>query len=267
MTDAAMAIAERQADAGRCALFAWLPDGHPGVQGIVASRLVDRFARPAVCLSPHASEGELCSGSVRSVAGYSVSDGLTWIKQESGVLVAGGGHAMAGGVTLKRADLGRFEALFEQSVRSRLGGASFVSVIEHDGVLPCHALTGRLIDELATVEPFGQGFPRPVFLLQDVIAEGLRGLGKERLHLRLSLRQGGRRAEGVWFFARAGEEAAWPLREGGVYTLAVEPEVNWWLGQARVQARVLGVVLAEEASLGALRAGDGLLRGVGGLLR
>lgn len=244
MAEKAVEIAQRQVDAGRRTLVVWLEDGHPGVQGIVASRLVERFARPAVCLSPHRAQGDVASGSLRSVPGYSISRGLDWIRTREDVLIAGGGHDMAGGVTLQRSALERFSELFEESAHGSLEGARLQSVVEHDGVLSCSDITAKLIDELASIEPYGQGFPRPIFLVEGAVAESVRTIGKDEVHLKLQLRQGLARTDGVWFFARKDRESPLPIAEGRRFDFLVEADTNWYRGEARVQARVIGVVVA-----------------------
>ena len=241
MVEQAMVMAASQVEESRHAIVVWLAQGHPGVQGIVASRLVDRFARPAACLSPHPVHADCVSGSLRSVSGYSVSRGLEWIRAHGDVLIAGGGHDMAGGVTLRRSALERFTELLEASARRELHDTRLLSTIEYDGVLRCEDINTGLIDELASIEPYGQGFRRPVFLIEDACAEALRTIGKDGVHLKLRLRQGAASIDGVWFFARKDKGSCLPVAEGKRYRFAIEPDADWYMGKARVQARIVGV--------------------------
>jgi single-stranded-DNA-specific exonuclease len=245
MVEQAMVVAQRQVAAGWHAIVVWLPQGHPGVQGIVASRLVDRFARPAACLSPHPVLADCVSGSLRSVSGYSVSRGLDWIRAHGAVLIAGGGHDMAGGVTLRRDALERFSDLLEMSAHAELHDTRMLSTLEFDGVLRCEDINAALIDELASIEPYGQGFRSPVFVVEDACAESLRTIGKEGIHLKLRLRQGSVSVDGVWFFARKDRTARFPVEEGKRYRFAIEPDADWYMGKARVQARIVGVVASD----------------------
>ena len=111
---------------------------------------------------------------------------LDWIRQHEGVLLAGGGHAMAGGVTIAFESLERFTLLFEQSTRQALAGTTLLSVLEHDGSIGCEGLTPSLLDEVASLEPYGQEFARPVFLIEHALVESAHSIGKDGLHLKLN---------------------------------------------------------------------------------
>lgn len=150
---------------------------------------------------------------------------------------------MAGGVTLAREAVDRFRALFQEHTRRVLQGTTVVNAIEHDGPLTCADLTAALLDELATVEPYGQGFPRPVFVIEDALVENLRVVGKDGVHLKLILSQAGTRAEAIWFYAREGAQDPLPVSVGTRRSFAIEPSANWYRGQAKVQARILGAII------------------------
>ena len=146
---------------------------------------------------------------------------LDWIRQHEGVLLAGGGHAMAGGVTIAFESLERFTLLFEQSTRQALAGTTLLSVLEHDGSIGCEGLTPSLLDEVASLEPYGQGFARPVILIEHALVESAHSIGKDGVHLKLN---------------------EWPVVPGERRSFAIEPQANWYRGVARVQAKVVGMV-------------------------
>ena len=137
------------------------PEWHQGVVGIVASRLKDRYHRPAVVFA-RGTGGEL-KGSGRSIPGFHLRDALDLVsKRAPGVIARFGGHAYAAGLSLAEADLPRFAAAFEAVAREQLTPAQLARTQESDGGLEPSALTLELAQALAG-EVWGQGFPAPAF--------------------------------------------------------------------------------------------------------
>jgi single-stranded-DNA-specific exonuclease len=157
---------------------------HAGVVGLVAARMKDRLHRPVVAFAP-ASQDEL-RGSARSVAGLHVRDVLESIAtRHPGLMERFGGHAMAAGLTLKRASLARFADEFADEVGRRLSPSQMQNVLETDGELAAHEIsleTARAIEEGG---PWGQAFPEPVFDGEFDVVEA-RAVGDR--HLKLWLR-------------------------------------------------------------------------------
>jgi len=152
------------ADAARAAgssLCLYRPTWHQGVVGIVASRLKDRFHRPAIVFAP-GNDGEL-RGSGRSIRGFHLRDALDLVsKREHGLITRFGGHAVAAGLTIGAAGFERFASAFERVAAEWLTPADLERVIETDGALGAGELTLDLARRVAATA-WGQGFPAPTF--------------------------------------------------------------------------------------------------------
>ena len=135
------------------------PRWHPGVVGLVAARLKERFGRPAfaIALGP----GEHGTGSGRSIAGVDVGRAVRRAVAD-GLLVKGGGHAMAAGVTLRTDALGTFRAFLEDRLGADVEAARRDDALLIDGALTARAATAELLAMLAKAGPFGAGNPEPV---------------------------------------------------------------------------------------------------------
>jgi len=137
------------------------PDWHQGVVGIVASRLKDRYHRPAIVFAR--GSGTELKGSGRSIPGFHLRDALDLVtKRAPGIIARFGGHAYAAGLSLDESDLPRFAAAFETVAREALTASDLARVQPSDGELEPSEVTLDLAQALAR-EVWGQGFPMPVF--------------------------------------------------------------------------------------------------------
>ncbi|ROR34584.1 single-stranded-DNA-specific exonuclease RecJ [Inmirania thermothiophila] len=242
LTEEAWALAEAAVARGRAGLALWLPRGHPGVHGIVASRVVERFGRPTACLSPHAADPALAAGSVRGIAGFHVRDALAAAAPRAG-LVRYGGHAGAGGLTLPRAALEAFAEAFDEVATSRLDPARLGPRAESDGPVAAVELDDPLLDALAALEPWGRGFEPPAFELAARVGT-VRPVGAEGAHLQLVLEAQGRSLRAIWF----GAAGTGPRPAPGTQAhLLVTPEADHFRGLRRLSLRVLGLVAQPPA--------------------
>ncbi len=158
---------------------------HRGVIGIVASKLVETFFRPAVVIS---IEDGVAHGSCRSIPAFDMLGALSACHAH---LARYGGHRAAAGLTLEAGGLKAFRAALQQYGDDHLGPDDLRPRLRIDAPLGLAEIRGRLVEELGRFEPFGLGNPRPVFLARGVqIADGPRRV-KER-HLKFAVRQGGR---------------------------------------------------------------------------
>ncbi|MEE4274863.1 MAG: single-stranded-DNA-specific exonuclease RecJ, partial [Thermoleophilia bacterium] len=168
------------------------PDWHEGVVGIVASRIAERFNRPAILLS----EGdETAKGSGRSIAGF---DLLAAVEAAAGQLLAFGGHRAACGVRLPVAAIPAFRAEFTAAVARTLTDDDLVRVRRVDAVVCGDELTLELADEIEQLAPYGLGNPRPALLLHGARVEAPR-LTRDRRHLRCRVACDGACASAVHF--------------------------------------------------------------------
>lgn len=147
---------------------------HPGVVGVVAGRLKEKYDRPAVVIGILDGVGK---GSGRSIAGVDLGAAVAAARTD-GVLAAGGGHAMAAGLTVAPERIEEFSV----RLRERLGGAVSAALADRktwiDGVLGASAVSATLAKRIDAAGPFGPGNPEPVFVVCDVAVEGARIVGK-----------------------------------------------------------------------------------------
>ena len=220
--------------AARSALCLWNANWHQGVVGIVASRLKERFNRPAIVFAPADTEDAQSQlrGSGRSISGFHLRDALDLVsKREPGLILKFGGHAMAAGLTIDQTNFARFDACFQTVADELLDDALLARQCVHDGSLRPDELTAEIGDLLAE-ELWGQGFPQPVFYGEfEVISQALM---KEK-HLRLQLRPLGSAQEdkpvgGVWF----NHTQTLPARAHLAYRLVADR----FGGQTRVQLMI-----------------------------
>lgn len=162
------------------------PEWHPGVVGIVASRVKERLHRPVIAFAPDGKDA--LKGSARSVSGVHIRDALEAIAtRHAGLLSKFGGHAMAAGLSLERARFDEFRAAFDVEVRRHLSAGDLRGVISSDGPLEPADIGLALARELRRAGPWGQGFPEPVF---DGAFEVMSSRVVGESHLKLSLRAG-----------------------------------------------------------------------------
>lgn len=168
-------------------------DWHPGVVGIVASRIVERFGRPAVLLGRN---GDELTGSARSVPGFDLLAGLDACAEH---LLRHGGHRAAAGLALDPARLEGFVAAFRAYAARHLDEAALEPVEVVDAVVGGAQLGMGLADELAALGPFGEGNPEPVLLVPSGRCEGVRPLGAAGAHIAFTLASGASRVAAVAF--------------------------------------------------------------------
>ncbi|HAN31586.1 MAG TPA: single-stranded-DNA-specific exonuclease RecJ [Myxococcales bacterium] len=151
---------------------------HSGVVGIVASRLKDRYYVPTFVLN---IQDGIARGSGRSIPGYDLVEGLNHIQQVShpGILTRFGGHYFAAGVTLSAADVPRFRQALIEHVSQTLNDSDRVPQHLIDATLKVSDLSLDLIDQIQTLEPFGKGNRKPLFLLRDVEMASIKFVGKD----------------------------------------------------------------------------------------
>ena len=230
--DAALAQAEAR---GLDAPLVWAAgEGwHPGVVGIVASRLKEATNRPAVVIG---LEGGIGKGSGRSISGVDLGASVHRLAAE-GLLLKGGGHRMAAGLTVAEDRLDEAMARLSDLLARQGAGAAGPADLRLDGLLMPGAADRDLVDRLEEAGPFGASSPAPRFAFADM-AVSARRIGET--HLRLSFGDGsGAKLDGVAFGAFDGPLGP-ALLEGGHqrFHLAGRLELNQWNGKTKVQLRV-----------------------------
>ncbi|ARJ67084.1 single-stranded-DNA-specific exonuclease RecJ [Magnetospirillum sp. ME-1] len=230
---------EGRPDDGRPLLVAAGENWHPGVIGIVAGRLKERYGRVACVV---ALEGDRGKGSGRSVPGLDLGSAIIAARQ-AGLLLAGGGHAMAAGFTVARDKLGALSDFLAERLQAQLEG-DLVPLLELDGALDAGAAGIELVETLAQVGPFGSGNPEPRFAISgariakaDVVGSG---------HVRLMLAgAGGKRLKAIAFRAADSEMGHALLSSAGAaFHLAGTLRVDTWQGNSSVQLIVDDAAIA-----------------------
>lgn len=168
---------------------------HPGVVGIVASRLMRKYHRP--CFVIAFNEEGVGKGSGRSIEGVSLVEG---IQANAEFLIAGGGHHMAAGISLREEQLSDFRAGFAQHVRTQISEQALQPKLHIDAELGLEALGLEFLEQYQKLQPFGSGNPIPVFMARDVwLVEKPRVL--KNGHLKFWLRQGTTEKDAIFFGA------------------------------------------------------------------
>ena len=228
--------------AERAALVVAGEGWHPGVVGLVASRLKEKFGRPAFAI---AFEGDTGTGSGRSIGGVDLGRAVREAV-EAGILVKGGGHAMAAGLTVARHRLGELQEYLEAALGAAVAAARANEALLVDAAMTAAGARTELYNALERAGPFGSGNPAPVFVFpaHRLVEVGEVGQG----HLRWRAQAGdGARIEGIAFKA-AGEELGKALvaARGGNIHLAGSLTMDRWNGRERVQLRLLDLAAAER---------------------
>ena len=205
---------------------------HSGVVGIVASRLAERYFRPAVVIAVQDSEGR---GSARSIPGLHLHEALMACED---LLIGYGGHAAAAGFEIDPAKIGPFRERFEEVVRSRLTEEDLVPLLTLDAEISFADLSLDVITELEGLGPFGVGNPTPTFLTSGVSVLEVRPLGRTGDHLRFLLDH-----DGKTLYAKAWRKAGKLSRidAGQKVDVAHRPEINTWNGRQSVELVVEGM--------------------------
>ncbi len=231
--DAALAQAEAR---GLEAPLVWAAgEGwHPGVVGIVASRLKEMTNRPAIVIGLDGDEGK---GSGRSVSGIDLGAAIQRLAQE-GLLLRGGGHRMAAGLSVARDRLDEAMARLGDLLARQGAGALGPRDLRLDGLLMPGAATIELTERLEAAGPFGAGAPAPRFAFADQSIRFARRVGES--HLKIGFSDGtGPAIEAIAFGAFDSPLGAALERHGGRrFHLAGRLEVNNWRGNSRVQLRL-----------------------------
>jgi single-stranded-DNA-specific exonuclease len=216
----------------------------PGVVGLLAARLKERFERPAFALT---LAGGQATGSGRSIVGVDLGRAVR-AAIEAGVAIKGGGHAMAAGVTLATERLGDWRAFLEERLGQAVTKARAEAGLKVDAALMATAATPELVHRLEAAGPFGAGAPEPMFALPRHRLAEVMPVGADGRHLRLRAVAGdGRAVEGIAFRASGKKlgEALTRLKGAPVH-LAGTLAVNRFGGRERAQIRVVDVAEARQ---------------------
>jgi single-stranded-DNA-specific exonuclease len=207
---------------------------HPGVVGIVAARLKEAANRPAIVIGLEGDEGK---GSGRSISGVDLGAAIQRLTAE-GLLLRGGGHKMAAGLTVARDKLEPAMARLSELLARQGAGEAGAKDLRLDGLLMPGAATIDLVKQIEAAGPFGAGAPGPRYVLPDMAINFAKRVGDS--HLKLRFGDGlGAQMEAIAFGAYDGPMGARLEQHGGArFHLAGRLEINSWQGRQSVQLRL-----------------------------
>jgi single-stranded-DNA-specific exonuclease len=209
---------------------------HPGIVGLIASRLKEYTRRPAFAIA--FNQNGIGTGSGRSVTGFDLGR-LVREAAEAGLIVKGGGHAMAAGITVDRATLGALRAFFEERAAADVFRLQAEESLLLDAALAAEGVTIDLLDALERAGPYGTGHVAPLFALPRHRLVDARPVGTNHLRAELTS-EGGARLQGIAFRAAGTPLGDFLLRNRGK-TLHVAGSIasNYWNGSRNVQFRII----------------------------
>ena len=208
---------------------------HQGVVGIVASRLVERYGRPACVI---ALDGATGTGSGRSVPGVDLGAAIIAARQKS-LLIKGGGHAMAGGFTVAAEHLQDFAAFIADRIAQQSGASGTKPTFKIDGTLSVRGVSVELAEEIARLAPFGPGNPEPRFAVMDVRLAFSDIVGKDHVRCTFNAGAGSGSLDGIAFRAM-GTPLGQLLMQAKDQTMHVAGRIkaDTWQGRTRVKLHI-----------------------------
>ncbi|MGA2330916.1 MAG: single-stranded-DNA-specific exonuclease RecJ [Syntrophales bacterium] len=199
---------------------------HPGVIGIVASKLVDRYYRPTILISLKDGIGK---GSGRSVAAFNIYEGL---KECDSLLLSYGGHRYAAGISIREEDIKEFSGMLEEVISKEINGSDFVSQTNIDAICNLSEITHELVSQIARLAPFGSGNPEPVLCVRNINVTSQSVVGNNHLWMRLT--GDGMSYNSIWF----NKGHLINFLSGSAIDIAFTPHINSWNGVYDIQLKM-----------------------------
>ena len=200
---------------------------NPGVIGLAASRLVEKYKWPTILLS---RDGDICVGSARSIPGVNIHEAMSTCRD---LFIRFGGHAQAAGLTIEAKNVPEFKRRLSEAIREQAVPEAFIPTEEYDLELELSEMTEAFVDAFSAMQPTGFGNPAPVFCVRGVHTTDVRTIGKDGAHLRMRLAQGSDMRSAIGF--RMGDRAA-NLPE--VIEAIITLSINVWQDKRSVQCEL-----------------------------
>jgi len=220
-----------------CLLVAAHPKWEPGVLGLIASRLVERFHRPAFALHVH---GGVAHGSGRSIDGFHLGELLDEVRSH---LTSGGGHAAACGLSMPEENLGHFRVAAGEFAARRLSADEMVPRVKADCAVRGNHLTSQLVTDLNRLEPCGVGNEAAALQISGARLVESRPIGRTGEHFRWKVATEGKSIDALWW--RSTERQA-EFAAGRMVDLVFVPELNTFNGNTSLQLVIKDARLAAE---------------------
>ncbi len=211
---------------------------HPGVIGIVAGRLKEEFHRPVIVIGFGEEIGDLAKGSARSVTGINIGDAIA-AAAKAGILEAGGGHAMAGGLSMKPDQLDAFQAFLDEGADGYDTALVEARRVQISQDVLGSGVSMPLLDVIDRAGPYGAGADKPLFRLKGAVVEFSRIVGEK--HLKVTLNDGSGKVDGIAWRVVDRPVGALLQRDRVVDVLGYV-ERNSWQGREAVQFEIFDVM-------------------------
>lgn len=224
-----MAAAAGMTEPDRRAIILAHEEWHPGVVGIVCSRLVARFSRPTILMQ---RDADRCKGSGRSIDGFDLHAALTACAAH---LETFGGHKMAAGLTIRADRLDLFIDAFTAHAALSITDEMLIPALRIDCEATLAELTPAAVDQIERLGPFGRANPPPAILLRAVRATHAEPLGAHARHLRLRVREDAPGGRELRLIAWRWGDRADTFRPGTTLDVVVRPKMNTWKGRTWVE--------------------------------
>ncbi|MDM5190116.1 single-stranded-DNA-specific exonuclease RecJ [Bacillus sp. DX4.1] len=209
---------------------------NPGVIGIVASKLVERFYRPTIILNID-PEKQTAKGSARSIAGFDLFANLSDCRE---LLPHFGGHPMAAGMTLHMHDVEELRRRLNEQAEAILTAEDFIPITTVDAICKVEDVTLSAIEEMQKLAPFGVGNPKPRIAVQDAELESIRAIGSDGSHLKMALRDGQATLDTIGFGFGAYAKEISPVARVSVVG---EASINEWNNFRKPQLMVQDIAV------------------------
>lgn len=220
-----MAVAQGLNHPERCSIVLAGENWHTGVIGIVASRIVDKYYRPAIMINSGASGDGTVQGSARSIEGFDILAGITACSKH---LVDFGGHKMAAGITIEKSKITEFAAEFEAYAERNLSREDTIARIHIDAEAPLSTFGKDIVSEFQMLEPFGPGNPKPIFATRGVrLASQPKICGARGDHLQLAVTEGTASIRCIGFGMGRLQKK---LLEQDFFNIAYQPDIDNYNG-------------------------------------
>ena len=226
------AIVQAQKYANDPVLVVSHPEWNHGIIGIVAAKLLEKYKKPTYVLQEMGAESK---GSARSYGDFSAADA---IRAADDIIIKGGGHKLAAGVTMPTENIAAFRRRVNEFYRAqKLGDQAALLLPREDVVIEDFGeVNEQLMKQLDCLEPFGNGNPEPVIKASDLLTIGVRRMGADAQHVKLQLQDSMRRS--LHFLAFNAPEHFF-VEPGEYVTIWFQPTVNEWQGRRSVEGRLL----------------------------
>jgi len=209
-----------------------------GVVGIVASKLVEKYYRPAIVLSID-PETKLAKGSARSIEGFDLYENLS---QSRDILPHFGGHPMAAGMTLEEKDISELRKRLIQLAKQQLKEEDFIPIKKVDVSCKLEDITVEAIEQLQLLSPFGISNPKPIFLIENVHISNMKRIGADSSHLKMVLEENHSEVDTIGFgFGDLMDEIS-PLSK---VSIIGDLMINEWNGRKKPQLKIQDIAVSD----------------------